>query len=89
MLGALHTRARWLLLYDNAEQSGDLAQFLPGGSGHVVITSRHPGWQEMAALLPVDVFDPGESTGLLRGWLTEAQVQACIHSATRTGGGCG
>ncbi|PZS16212.1 MAG: hypothetical protein DLM60_15765, partial [Pseudonocardiales bacterium] len=66
LLGALQQRDRWLLIYDNAEQPRVLAPFLPGGAGHVVITSRHPDWQELAALLPVDVFDRGESVSLLR-----------------------
>ncbi len=66
LLGALQERDRWLLIYDNAEQPRDLAPFLPGGAGHVVITSRHPDWQELAASLPVDVFDHGESVTLLR-----------------------
>ena len=57
------------MIYDNAEQPGVLAPFLPGGPGHVVITSRHPDWRELAAPVPVDVFDLGESISLLRGWL--------------------
>ena len=69
LLGALQARERWLLIYDNAEQPGVLAPFLPGGPGHVVITSRHPDWRELAAPVPVGVFDLGESISLLRGWL--------------------
>jgi hypothetical protein len=30
LLGALGERDRWLLIYDNAEQSGVLVPFLPG-----------------------------------------------------------
>jgi tetratricopeptide (TPR) repeat protein len=71
LLGALQERDRWLLIFDNAEQPRVLAPFLPGGAGHVVITSRHPDWQELAAPLPVDVFDRGESVTLLRQWLPE------------------
>ena len=66
LLGALQDRDRWLLIYDNAEQPRVLAPFLPGGTGHMVITSRHPDWQELAAPLTVDVFDRGESVSLLR-----------------------
>jgi len=66
LLGALQDRDRWLLIYDNAEQPRVLASYLPGGCGHVVITSRHPDWQELAAPLPVDVFDRSESVTLLR-----------------------
>jgi hypothetical protein len=66
LLGALGNRDRWLLIYDNAEQPGVLAPFLPGGSGHVVITSRYPDWQDLAAPVPVDVFKLGESVSLIR-----------------------
>jgi hypothetical protein len=66
LLGALQDRDRWLLIYDNAEQPRVLAPFLPGGAGHVVITSRYPDWQELAVPLRVDVFDRGESVRLLR-----------------------
>ena len=66
LLGALQERDRWLLIYDNAAAPRVVAPFLPGGAGHVVITSRHPDWQELAASVPVDVFDRGESVSLLR-----------------------
>ena len=66
VLGALRDRTRWLLIYDNAEEPTVLARYLPGGAGHVVITSRNPGWEELAVPLPVGLFDRGESIGLLR-----------------------
>jgi tetratricopeptide (TPR) repeat protein len=66
LLGALRERERWLLIYDNAEDPAALSPYLPGGHGHVLITSRNPDWQELAAPLPVDVFLPAESSALLR-----------------------
>jgi Domain of unknown function (DUF4062)/NB-ARC domain len=66
LLGVLQERDRWLLIYDNAAAPRVVAPFLPGGAGHVLITSRHPDWQELAASLPVEVFDRGESVSLLR-----------------------
>jgi hypothetical protein len=48
-LSDLHGTARWLLVFDNAEQPEDIAAYLPGGSGHVMITSRSPAWHEIAA----------------------------------------
>jgi NB-ARC domain len=65
LLGVLQERDRWLLIYDNAEEPRVLAPFLPGGVGHVVITSRHPDWAELAVPVPVDVFEPDESISLL------------------------
>ncbi len=66
LLGVLRERGRWLLIFDNAEEPGALARYLPGGGGHVVITSRNPGWQELATSVGVDVFNRGESIALLR-----------------------
>jgi DNA-binding SARP family transcriptional activator len=66
LLGALRDRNRWLLIFDNAEDSAALVPYLPGGGGHVVITSRNPGWHELAIPVGVDVFDRGESITLLR-----------------------
>jgi tetratricopeptide (TPR) repeat protein len=43
-----------------------LAGYLPGGGGQVVITSRNPGWQELATPVRIDVFDRSESIALLR-----------------------
>lgn len=66
LLGMLQDRNRCLLIFDNAEQPRKLAPFLPGGAGHVLITSRYPDWQELAAPVPVNVFDHEESISLLR-----------------------
>jgi DNA-binding SARP family transcriptional activator len=66
LLGALRERDRWLLIFDNAEEPAALAPYLPGGGGQVVITSRNPGWHELATPVRVDVFDRGESIALLR-----------------------
>jgi tetratricopeptide (TPR) repeat protein len=66
LLGALRERGRWLLIFDNAEEPAALAQYLPGGGGQVMITSRNPGWHELATPVGVDVFDRGESITLLR-----------------------
>ncbi len=66
LLGALREQPRWLLVFDNAEQTQDLVRFLPGGAGHVVITSRNPDWGGMAVPLGVEVFTRTESVQLLR-----------------------
>ena len=66
VLGALHARSRWLLVFDNAEQPDYVADWLPGGTGHVLITSRAYGWDELAVPVPVDVFTRAESVAILR-----------------------
>ncbi len=66
LLGALRDQDRWLLIFDNAEDPTALARYLPGGGGQVVITSRNPGWHELATSVGVNVFDRDESITLLR-----------------------
>jgi TIR domain len=46
LLAELRGRARWLLVFDNAERPADVADYRPGGTGHVLVTSRSPGWGE-------------------------------------------
>lgn len=57
---------RWLLIFDNAEDPSALAPCLPGGRGHVLITSRNPDWHELARPVVVDVFERAESVSVLR-----------------------
>jgi len=66
LLGLLHEQQRWLLIFDNAEDPVALAPYLPGGSGHVLITSRNPDWQELAIPVGVEVFNRDDSIALLR-----------------------
>ena len=66
VLGELRRRDRWLLVFDNAEAPEDLAVWLPGGAGHVLITSRARGWAEVAVPVEVDVLARGESVTILR-----------------------
>jgi hypothetical protein len=63
----LRHRDRWLLIYDNADEPDQLAQLLPpGGSGHVLVTSRYRAWGRVAEPLPLDVLRRDESVALLR-----------------------
>jgi tetratricopeptide (TPR) repeat protein len=66
LLGTLRQRDRWLLIFDNVEDPAALAGYLPGSGGQVLITSRNPGWRELATPVRVEVFDRGESIALLR-----------------------
>ena len=69
VLGELRDRGRWLLVFDNAQDAGDLAGWLPGG-GHVLITSRQHRWAQVAAPVEVDVLARAESVALLAGRVT-------------------
>jgi transcriptional regulator with XRE-family HTH domain/tetratricopeptide (TPR) repeat protein len=65
VLAELRQRDRWLLVFDNAEDPADVAPWLPGGSGHVLITSRQRGWDEIAVALEMDVLARAESVAIL------------------------
>ena len=36
----LRARGRWLLFFDNAEDARQVSPLMPGGAGHVLITTR-------------------------------------------------
>ena len=56
----------WLLIFDNAQDPGEVRNYLPqGGAGHVIITSCNPHWGGVAKLMPARVFDRAESTEFL------------------------
>ncbi|GIH08692.1 hypothetical protein Rhe02_67590 [Rhizocola hellebori] len=59
---------RWLLVFDNAGDPSEIQNYIPSGSGHVLVTSRDQAWaqQPAASMLPLDVFQRDESIALLR-----------------------
>jgi MinD-like ATPase involved in chromosome partitioning or flagellar assembly len=59
------TSPHWLLIFDNADDPKQLEPFLPGGAGHVLITSRNQAWTHSAEPLEVDVFTRDESVAHL------------------------
>jgi transcriptional regulator with XRE-family HTH domain len=66
ILAELRQRGRWLLIFDNAAAPGDVMPWLPGGSGHVLITSRARGWGEVATRVEVDLLTRAESIEMLQ-----------------------
>ena len=70
VLAEMRHRGRWLLVFDNAEDPADVAPWLPGGGGHVLITSRQRGWDEVAAPVEVDVLARAESVAILQARVT-------------------
>jgi len=70
VLAELRHRCRWLLVFDNAEDPADVAPWLPGGGGHVLITSRQRGWDEVAAPVEIDVLARAESVAILQTRVT-------------------
>src|SRR3954452_53483 len=66
LLAELRGRDRWLLIFDNAERPADIANYQPDGPGHVLVTSRNPGWGALGGRLEVDVLTRAETMALLR-----------------------
>jgi TIR domain-containing protein/tetratricopeptide repeat protein len=64
-LAALRDRGRWLLMFDNVEDPDHLTSLLPGGQGHVLVTTRAGRWQEIGPLIVVEEFSRPESTAML------------------------
>ncbi|KJY31759.1 FxSxx-COOH system tetratricopeptide repeat protein, partial [Streptomyces sp. NRRL S-495] len=60
-LGRGEPTSRWLLVFDNVDEADGIVRYLPGGPGHVLLTSRHSGWSRRAEALEVDVFGRAES----------------------------
>lgn len=57
--------ARWLLIFDNADQPEMLRDLMPSGSGDVLVTSRNHRWQSIVDAVEVDVFTRQESLEFL------------------------
>jgi tetratricopeptide (TPR) repeat protein len=57
---------RWLLIFDNADDPDGLTPFFPGGPGHILVTSRNPGWSRAADPVEIDVFTRAESREYLQ-----------------------
>jgi hypothetical protein len=73
----LRERGRWLLVFDNAENLADVTPWLPGGDGHVLITSRERDWTQIAFPVEVDVLARPESVAILQvrmNWLSDADA---------------
>ncbi|HET9255791.1 MAG TPA: FxSxx-COOH system tetratricopeptide repeat protein [Pseudonocardiaceae bacterium] len=75
----LRRRRGWLLIFDNAEDIDHIRGVLPGGAGHVVITTRRGGFGYLGPVLDLDVLPRSESVTLLRRRapaLTDEQANA-------------
>ncbi len=85
VLSALRERGNWLLIFDNAARVEDIAEWLPGGTGHVLITSRVHGWDEIAVPVEVGVLDRSESVAMLRRRLNVVSLEDADRVAEATG----
>lgn len=55
----------WLLIFDNADEPEELADILPQGPGHVLVTSRNHRWAGVVDAVTIDVFTRRESVEFL------------------------
>ncbi|MFD0524835.1 FxSxx-COOH system tetratricopeptide repeat protein [Paractinoplanes durhamensis] len=81
----LRGRPRWLLIFDNAEDRDDLIPWLPDGPGHLIVTSRNPGWADVAQPVGLDVFTRDESTTLLQAQLPGLDEESANRLAAALG----
>lgn len=85
VLGELRQRDRWLLVFDNATGPGDVVKLLPGGRGHVLITSRAQDWTEVAVPVEVDVLARTESVALLQDRIPDLEAADAGRVAAAVG----
>jgi len=77
-VGYLRRRSEWLIVFDNAEDAAALRPWLPGGGGHVLITSKTASWHELATPLELQILRRAGSAELLRrgrGDLSDDEVE--------------
>jgi tetratricopeptide (TPR) repeat protein/cellulose biosynthesis protein BcsQ len=76
---------RWLLVFDNADDIGEVRPYLPSGGGDVLITSRNRDWEDHARSLQVDVFAREESVEHLRKRVPSIEPQEADEVAELLG----
>lgn len=67
---------RWLLVFDNAIEPAKLTDLIPGGPGHVLLTTRNYGWRNQVETLEIDVFQRAESVEFLRRRVSITEAEA-------------
>ncbi|MEW9529443.1 FxSxx-COOH system tetratricopeptide repeat protein [Microbispora sp. NPDC049125] len=77
--------SRWLLVFDNAGDPEEIRPYLPGGPGHVIVTSRNQSWSMVAAPLEVDVFSREESLEHLLRRVPKLDPQDALRVAEALG----
>jgi len=85
LLAELRHRDGWLLIFDNAERPADVAPYRPSGPGHVLITSRSPGWGALGGRLEVDVLARAETIALLRACIPALDEELADKLAAELG----
>jgi tetratricopeptide (TPR) repeat protein len=63
---ALRGRSDWLLIFDDAPAPDAITPYLPGGGGHVLVTSRNAGWQQFGMPFCLRVLERAEAVEFLK-----------------------
>src|SRR3954449_11235495 len=63
------------MIFDNADRPQEIAAYRPDGAGHVLITSRYPGWGALGGRLEVDVLARTETVALLRARIPDLEEE--------------
>jgi tetratricopeptide (TPR) repeat protein len=82
---ALGSGSNWLVVFDNAQAPEDVIDLLPGGGGHVLITSRNRGWSGIAQQVDLEVFTRAESVTFLRQRTGRDEPDAAAELADELG----
>ena len=85
VLTELGDRSRWLLIFDNADHAADIAGYRPRGTGHVLVTSRAPGWGALGGRIEVDMLDRSDTVALLRARIPEMTIETADKLAAELG----
>ena len=85
VVSALRTRMDWLVVFDNAQKPGDLAGMLPGGRGHVLITSRNRAWSGVATQVDLGEFSRAEAVKFLCQRTGADEPKAAVELADELG----
>jgi len=79
----LDSHSKWLLVFDSADSPQDIEPYLPtSGRGHIIVTTVNPNWAGLGTLVPINVWDPGESLTFLRGRLNRDDVHSSELAVT-------
>jgi tetratricopeptide (TPR) repeat protein len=85
VVATLRSRRAWLVVFDNAQEPGDLAAVWPGGGGHVLITSRNRVWGGFAVPVDLSKFNRAESVRLLCERSRSDETEAAADLAGKLG----
>ncbi|WP_031480782.1 FxSxx-COOH system tetratricopeptide repeat protein [Streptomyces bicolor] len=76
---------RWLLVFDNADEPQEVSRHFPGGSGHILVTSRNQNWRQYGEALEIDLFPREESIEHLLRRVADLTTEDADRVATAVG----